>query len=208
MSPKHRKGFQNTWTMPPLFTNNSPPQWAKKPGKRSVSTPLHRDHLFTATDHVRVVIGWNHLGPEGSVVTTLGPALRLRTWFVPYSPKRMIPISMTNQWVLLHAMFFNFVLSSILIYHIPGPSNRSPPATFKSTKASRGDLLEGAGIYIHISLSVSFGRLRLRGPARAGAPDHRQWVVCCRSLEEGVRANWAVRSLFKKRSNKQLTILQ
>ena len=29
--------------------------------------------------------------------------------------------------------------------HIPGPSNRSPPATFKSTKAS-GGVLEGAGI--------------------------------------------------------------
>ena len=29
--------------------------------------------------------------------------------------------------------------------YVPGPSNRSPPATFKSTKASRGDLLEGAG---------------------------------------------------------------
>ena len=29
---------------------------------------------------------------------------------------------------------------------VPGPSNRSPLATFKSTKASRGDLLEGAGM--------------------------------------------------------------
>ena len=29
---------------------------------------------------------------------------------------------------------------------VPAPSNRSPPATFKSTKASKGDLLEGAGI--------------------------------------------------------------
>ena len=29
--------------------------------------------------------------------------------------------------------------------NIPGPSNRSPPATFRSGKASRGDLLEGAG---------------------------------------------------------------
>ena len=26
---------------------------------------------------------------------------------------------------------------------IPAPSNRSPPATFKSAKATRGDLLEG-----------------------------------------------------------------
>ena len=40
----------------------------------------------------------------------------------------------------------------ICIVCIPAPSNRSPPATFKSAKASRGDLslLEGAGIYIYI----------------------------------------------------------
>ena len=29
--------------------------------------------------------------------------------------------------------------------NLPGPSDRSPPATFESTKASRGDVLEGAG---------------------------------------------------------------
>ena len=38
------------------------------------------------------------------------------------------------------------VCHNIYINYIPGPSNRSPPATFKSTKASRGDLLEGAGM--------------------------------------------------------------
>ena len=38
----------------------------------------------------------------------------------------------------------SFVICS-KYFNIPAPSNRSPPATFKSTKASRGDLLEGAG---------------------------------------------------------------
>ena len=33
--------------------------------------------------------------------------------------------------------------------YIPAPSNRSPPATFKSAKATGGDLLEGAGIKVH-----------------------------------------------------------
>ena len=39
--------------------------------------------------------------------------------------------------------------------YIPGPSNRSPRATFRSAKASRGDLLEGAGIYAYIPLMKS-----------------------------------------------------
>ena len=39
-------------------------------------------------------------------------------------------------------------------FHLPGPSNRSPLATFKSTKASRGDLLEGAGTCPGCSVSI------------------------------------------------------
>ena len=39
--------------------------------------------------------------------------------------------------------------------HLPAPSNRSPPATFKSPKATRGDLLEGPGIDFFLGLAVA-----------------------------------------------------
>ena len=45
--------------------------------------------------------------------------------------------------------------------YIPAPSNRSPPDTFKSTKVTRGDLLEGAGRDLSFMISMAvlkFGR--------------------------------------------------
>ena len=83
--------------------------------------------------------------------------------------------------------------------NIPAPSNRSPPATFKSAKATRGDLLEGPGIYIYIcvcdivfsSLSLSLsscfneGYVSDDGHAIFG---HDQWVqlgleaIVCKSI--------------------------
>ena len=59
-----------------------------------------------------------------------------------------------EQWkasmILAHA-------GSTAFSHIPGPSNRSPPATFRSAKASRGDLLEGAGT-VYFVFDLAFGR--------------------------------------------------
>ena len=43
-------------------------------------------------------------------------------------------------------IILNLELDVIPLQHVPAPSNRSPPDTFKSTKATRGDLLEAAGI--------------------------------------------------------------
>ena len=43
-------------------------------------------------------------------------------------------------------------LDVFISIELPAPSNRSPPATFKSAKATRGDLLEVPGICYILSV--------------------------------------------------------
>ena len=46
-------------------------------------------------------------------------------------------------WVPVGIELALYIYIYVVEVSIPAPSNRSPPTTFKSPKATRGDLLEG-----------------------------------------------------------------